>query len=226
MAGALSGFALPAALVFSVCCDKETHRTVASEKAAPSAELEKKAAPGALVPGRLDPCVVGRWKGTGVSFQGGQVLATGGANVRLEIRPSGDSAIDFGSMTPISATASPTTFDFSYSGRATAKLGTPSPGTFSVTSPDYSGVRVTAKVSVPAAGSIELFKDTPVSELEKLAKSASAAPDDLPVPEPAAPPPKAIDAAPVFSSTSYTCVGNALRLQGQQATVWEFVRNR
>jgi hypothetical protein len=209
---------------FSVSCKKDTpHDGGAKESAAVS---NPATGASASAPGSFDRCLVGRWKGTQISFQNGKVTATGGANIGLEVKQGGEATLDFDGMAPITATVAPTTFDFSYSGKSTARLATPSPGNLSATSPDYSKVRVTAKVSVPAAGSVELFKGTPVSELEKLAKSSAHAVDELPVPAPATPPPKTIDPEPVFSSTQYMCTGNKLRFQGANAgVVWDFDRS-
>jgi hypothetical protein len=217
--------ALVAAVLLAVACKKDAPPDGAANQPAAVGPGTATAPP---APGRggLDRCLVGRWKGTRVSFQNGRVAASGGANVGLEVKPTGESSLDFDKMDPIHATAAPTTFDFTYSGKSTAKLMTPNPGSLSASTPDYSKVRVTAKVSVPAAGSVELFKDTPVSELEKLAESVAEPDDDLPLPAPAAPPPKTIDSSPVFSSTRYTCTGNKLQLQGATAgVVWDFERS-
>ncbi len=188
----------------------------ASAVAAASAasDLRHAEEPGALAPGELDPCIVGKWKTVRVALENAQVDGSGGANLSLDVLANGQATIDFDPMTPISATAAPTTFDFSYSGQSTAHLATPRRGTLEVTRPDYSKVKVTAKVSIPGAGSIQLFKDTPIRELLQATKSAAEADDDLPLPEPSGPPPTTIDPSPVFSASAYECAGNALAFKG------------
>ena len=144
----------------------------------------------------------------------------------MQIEPSGKTALDFGSMANISAGGSGVSFDFRYTGKATGTLKTPVLGKFESESPDYSKLKVTANVKVPGAGRVPMFKDTPISDLVKMAEGMARAAKGAPgVPgAPAAAAPKGIDSTPIFSSSSYVCRPESLTLTGAQNLVWEFVR--
>jgi hypothetical protein len=117
-------------------------------------------------------------------------------------------------------------FDFRYSGTATGTLKTPAPGKFESENPDYSKLKVTANVKLPGAGTVSMFKDTPVAELVKMASGMAAAAKGAPGAPGAAGAPKGIDSAPIFSSSAYECRPDSLTLTGAQNLVWEFVRAR
>jgi hypothetical protein len=194
----------------------------AAAPAAPSA-----AAPSALV--GFDPCVVGTWRSKLVKLSADQVTAAGGEGVKMDAEASGATTLYFASMSDIRASGAGVLFDFRYSGKATAKLKTPSIGKFESENADYSALKVTANVKVPGAGFIPMFKDTPVADLVKMADGMAGAVKNLPG-APAAPAPgaptKGIDAAPVFSSSSYVCRPDSLTLTGPQQTEWTFLRTK
>jgi hypothetical protein len=85
-------------------------------------------------------------------------------------------------------------------------------------------------VKVPGAGFIPMFKDTPIADLVKMADGMAGAVKGLPgapaAPGAAAGAPKGIDAAPVFSSSSYVCRPDSLTLSGPQQAEWTFVRTK
>jgi hypothetical protein len=224
------------------CSKKEAEVTAAT---APSAAATGPAAANATAPAAsvvaegaplsgLDSCLVGKWQATGATLKVDPITAQGGANVTLEIAPSGASVIDFGPMADVHATGPSMSFDFRYSGKATGTLKSPSRGTLRSESADYSALRVTANVKLPGAGSISLFKDTPLTELATMggalagvakglpkAKSAAAAASSQPGTSP-----QGIDSNPVFASSSYTCEGNSLSLHGgKQGFEWQFTRS-
>lgn len=215
------------AAAFALSCkedsaDREGKKSAAY--AAASVGVGVSAASASTQAGAFDGCLVGTWKTTRLSLQSQRVAAEGGANIALEVKPTGEATLDFDKMAPIAATATPTTFEFQYSGKSTGKFTTPAPGALKVASAEYTRLHVTAKVSIPGAGSVELFKNTPIAELEKIGKAA-ADDDGLPLPEPSGPPTETIDPQPVFSSTSYSCVGDKLQLKGTaQGAVWDFDR--
>jgi hypothetical protein len=184
----------------------------------------------------LDACLVGNWKASRVTLKVDPVDAQGGANIALQIAPSGASLLDFGPMSDIRATSSGFSFEFRYSGKATATLKTPSPGTVTSEQSDYSGLRVTASAKLPGAGSVALFKDTPLTQLANMgaalagvgkggaAKGAASAAAPAASGAVATP---GIDSSPVFSSNRYTCGGDSLRLYGgEQPLEWVFERVR
>jgi hypothetical protein len=182
----------------------------------------------------LDPCLVGKWQASGATLQLDQVKAQGGANVLLEIAPSGASVIDFGPMSDVHATSSGFSFDFRYSGKATATLKSATRGSLDSENENYAALRVTATAKLPGAGAIPLFKDTPVAELAKMGSALVGAGKGLPKAPTSAAAPSAvkpgtpangIDSNPVFASTRYTCEGDALSLQGgERGFTWLFVR--
>jgi hypothetical protein len=202
---------------------------VASPPAAAPAAATSAAAPTALA--GFDPCVVGTWRSKLVKLSAEQVTAAGGEGVKMEAAASGATTLDFASMSDIRATGAGVAFDFRYSGKATATLKTPAIGKFESENADYSTLKVTANVKVPGAGSIPMFKDTPVADLVKMANGMAGAVKNMPgagAAPGAAPggPAKGIDAAPVFSSSSYVCRPDSLILSGPQQTEWTFVRTK
>jgi len=221
----------------AVSCKKETADEAASA-AAPvaAAPVASGAAPAAAAPSAaplasFDPCVVGSWRAKSVALSADQVKAAGGAGVTMQVAPSGATTLDFGPMANIVAASSGVSFDFRYSGKATGTLKTPVVGKFESENPDYSKMTVTANVKVPGAGTIPMFKDTPMAELVKMASGVAAAAKGAPG-APGAPgaaagaPPKGIDSAPIFSSSTYECRPDSLTLSGAQNLVWEFERTK
>lgn len=212
-----------------VACNKKTNvapdpaasGTVAAPVAASAAALPAASAPAPL--SGLDACLIGQWKGTRVSMKSEQASAEGGANLGLQISPSGDSVLDLSPMAPIKGTAAGASFEFRYSGKATATLTTPARGVLGSSKSDYSALRVTANVDVPGAGKIALLKDKPMSELAQMAAGIAGA--KAPGTAPANGAPRGIDSSPVFSNTRYTCEGDTLTLHGgAQALEWVFAR--
>ena len=148
-----------------------------------------------------------------------QVTAEGGANLAMKIAASGDSSVDFTPMSVINGKGAGASFDFQYSGKATATLSTPTKGTIASAKPDYSALRVSTNISLPGAGKLALFKNKPVSELAAMASTivGKAAP--------AAAPPPGVDTSPIFSNSRYTCEGDTLTLSGDKlAAQWVFAR--
>jgi hypothetical protein len=188
---------------------------VAPSAAAPAASVASAAAP---LTG-FDTCLVGAWKGTSFSLKTDQVSAEGGANVALKIAASGDSVIDFGPMSAVNGKGAGASFDFQYSGKATATLSTPARGTIASAKPDYSALKVSTNVQIPGAGKIAVFKNKPVSELAQMASAVVGGK----VPAAGAPP--GIDASPVFSNSRYSCDGDTLTLSDDKlAAQWVFTR--
>jgi hypothetical protein len=196
---------------------------LAAAPAAPSA-----AAPAALT--GFDPCVVGTWRSKLVKLSADQVTAAGGEGVKMDAEASGATTLYFASMSDIRASGAGVVFDFRYSGKATAKLKTPSIGKFESENADYSALKVTANVKVPGAGFIPMFKDTPVADLVKMADGMAGAvkgpPGAQAAPSAAPGAPKGIEPAPVFSSSSYVCRPDSLTLSGPQQTEWTFLRTK
>jgi hypothetical protein len=192
------------------------------------------AAPAPALSG-LDSCLVGKWRATSVTLKLDSMSAQGGANVTLDIAPTGASVIDFGPMADVHATGPQMSFDFRYSGKATATIRSPSRGTLQSESADYAGLRVTANVKLPGAGSIPLFKDTPLTELATMGTALAGGVKGLPKAKPAASAPaasqpdtapKGIDSNPVFASNHYTCEGSSLTLRGgEHQFEWQFSRS-
>ena len=156
------------------------------------------------------------------SLKSGQVTAVGGANVSLQIGADGNSVVDFGGMAPIQGKGAGADFDFEYSGKATAILSTPTQGTISSTKSNFSGLRVSANVSVPGAGKFPVLKNKAVSELAQMA-SAMAADKGLPASRAGSATPPGVDSNPLFSTTQYSCAGNTLTLSGK-GPEWSFTR--
>lgn len=219
-----------------VACKKEAADEAAAA-AAPvaAAPVASGVAPQAVAPSAaplasFDPCVVGSWRATSVSLSVDAMKASGGAGVSMQIAASGATTLDFGPMAKIVASGSGVGFDFRYSGKATGTLKTPVTGKFESENPDYSKMSVSANVKVPGAGTIPMFKDTPMPELVKMASGVAAAAKGAPGSPGATPgalaPPKGIDSAPIFSSSSYVCRPDSLTLSGAQNLVWEFVRTK
>ena len=213
-------------------CKKETPAEVAPATApaepAPSAAAAGTPSAAAAPLAEFDPCVVGAWRSKSVTLSAAPVKAAGGAGVAMSIAASGKTELDFGSMADIQAGGQGMSFDFRYSGTATGRLKTPVRGQFESESPDYSKLKVTANVKLPGAAFVPMFKDTPISEVAKMAEGIAAAAKGVPgVPgAPPGPAPKGIDAAPIFSSSSYECRPDSLTLTGAQDLVWEFVREK
>ena len=173
----------------------------------------------------LDTCIVGNWRSAHVKLKTDQATAEGGANASLRILPSGQATLDLSPMAPIAGKATGVGFEFRYAGTATATLATPSRGTMESTSATYSGLRVTADVSVPGAGKIPSFHDKPVTELADMARSiVNAGKKDASAPVPTAAPP-GIDSSPLFSNSRYSCNGDRLGFFGAaQGSEWSFER--
>lgn len=190
-----------------------------SAAAAPAAAPLASTAPEATPLAGLDPCLVGTWKGTGFNMKTEQVTAEGGANLALKIAASGDSVVDFGPMSPVVGKGAGASFDFQYSGKATATLTTPSRGTVASSNPNYAGLKVSTNVQIPGAGKIALFKNKPVSELAQMASAVVGGK------APAAGAPPGMDSSPIFSNSRYTCAGDTLTLSGDKlAAQWAFAR--
>lgn len=218
-----------------VSCKKETPDealpAAAAVEAAPAASgvAPAAAAPSAAPAAAFDPCVIGSWRATSVTMKADAVKASGGGGVTMQIGSNGATTLDFGSMSDIAASGSGMSFDFRYAGKATGTLKTPTPGKFESSNPDYSKLTVTANVKVPGAGTIPMFKNTPMSDLVKMASGVAAAAKGAPGTPAAAAAggvPKGIDAAPIFSSSTYECRPESLKLSGEQNLVWEFVRSK
>lgn len=218
------GFSVGLAAVLSLTiagCKKETSAgntpTASAAGSAPAAASSTGAAPSGL-----DPCLVGSWKSTSVSLKLAPASAAGGANLALEIRPSGDSVLDFASMAPIHGKSNGADFDFKYAGKASALLSTPTRGELASAKPDYSGLQVSADVQLPGVGRFSVLKNKPVSELAQMAsalvgqKAPSAA---------AAATPPGIDPSPIFSTTRYACQGDSLTFFADKGGAeWAFSR--
>jgi hypothetical protein len=211
-----------------VGCNKETAGGAASSgpalAAAPSVAPAAASVVAAAPLTGFDPCVVGSFRAKSVTLNADQVKAAGGAGVTMRIEPSGKTALDFGSMENVIASGSGMSFDFRYARTATGTLKTPARGKFDSENSDYSKLKVTANVKVPGAGTVPMFKDTPIPELVKMASGMAAAAKGLPGAAGAAGAPKGIDSAPIFSSSAYECRPDSLTLTGAQNVVWEFVR--
>lgn len=234
----LAGAAL--LLVFLSACSRKESSSNDAPAATPAASVaaaESVArAPATLPPlTGLDSCLVGKWKASGVTLKAEPVTAEGGANVTLDVASSGASTIDFTPMELIKATGRGFKFDFRYSGKATALLSTPARGTLEGKDASYAGLRVTANVQLPGAGSIPLFKDKPLTELATMGVALAGAAKGLAkgVPSaaaaPGAPggatPAQGIDSNPVFASNRYTCEGNSLSFRGgERGFEWLFTR--
>lgn len=192
----------------------------ASSAAALAAAVPSPSASAAAPLSGLDPCLVGGWKSQIFSLTAAQATAEGGANVAMKIAATGDTVVDFGPMAPINGKGAGVSFDFQYSGKATATLSTPTRGAIASSKADYAGLRVTASVQIPGAAKMDLFKNKPVSELAQMAgavaggKAATGAP------------PPGLDSAPIFSTSRYTCADGVLTLDNgdQLAAKWTFVR--
>lgn len=190
----------------------------ASPPAATAANAAAPAASGTPLTG-LDACLVGNWKSTVFSLKAAQVTAEGGANTSLKIGAGGDAVVDFTGMAPIRGKGAGADFDFSYAGAAKATISTPARGAIASTKADVAALRVSANVSLPGAGKFPVLKNKSVSELAQMATAMTAG--KAPAPAAAAPP--GVDANPLFSTTRYTCEGNALTLSGDGPT-WAFTR--
>jgi hypothetical protein len=208
-----------------VGCNKETAGGAASSApaaaAAPSVAAAAASGAAAAPFTGFDPCVVGSFRAKSVTLNADQVKAAGGAGVKMQIEPSGKTTLDFASMENVIASGPSINFDFRYAGTATGTLTTPARGKFESENSDYSKLKVSANVKVPGAGTVPMFKDTPIPELVKMASGMAAAATGAPG---AAGAPKGIDSAPIFSSSAYECRPDSLTLTGAQNVVWEFVR--
>jgi hypothetical protein len=209
-------------LLLAACNRQDATPAAAGSTAAPALAVAGSAV-AAPAPGGLDPCLIGNWKTTKVTLKVDQMSAEGGDGMTMQVAPTGVTVIDFTRMSDIRAKSPAVNFDFKYSGKATGTLTTPSAGKIESKQADYAGLRVTANVKLPGAGSMPMFKDTPISDLVKMAEGMAAktgAPG-------AGKPPQGIDATPVFSSNSYTCSPELLTLQGDQLdVVWLFARDK
>lgn len=192
--------------------------------ALPAANAASPAAPGASgAPlAGLDSCLVGSWKSTVFSLKSGQVTATGGANVTLQVAADGNSVVDFTGMAPIQGKGAGADFDFEYAGKATGVLSTPTQGTITSTKSDFAGLRVSANVSVPGAGKFPVLKNKAVSDLAKMA-TAMTADKGLPASRAGSATPPGVDSNPLFSTTQYSCAGSTLTLSGK-GPEWSFTR--
>jgi hypothetical protein len=152
------------------------------------------------------------------SLKAAQVAAEGGANATLKIGADGAAVVDFTGMAPITGKGAGADFDFVYAGKATATLSTPSRGAIASTKADVSTLRVSANVSLPGAGKFPVLKNKSVTELAQMASAMTAGK----APAAAAAPP-GVDSNPLFSTTRYTCEGNALTLSGD-GPGWAFTR--
>lgn len=223
------------ALLAASCSRKEVHPGV-SPAASGSAVASAPAPAAAAAPlTGLDSCLVGKWKASGVTLKIDSISAHGGANVTLDVAPSGASVIDFGPMSDVRATGASLNFDFRYSGKASGTLKSPSRGILQSEAADYTGLRVTATIKLPGAGSVPLLKETPVTQLANMGVALAGAGKGSPKAKPSAAAPssasqlgtpaKGIDSNPIFASSRYTCEGNSLSLRGgEQGFEWLFAR--
>jgi hypothetical protein len=208
-------------LLTSTGCKKGPSASDAPAGSAPATASSTGA--GAALSG-LDPCLVGNWKSTSVSLKLAPASAAGGANLVLEVQPSGDSVLDFASMAPIHGKSNGADFDFKYAGRAGALLSTPTRGALASAKPDYSGLRVSADVQLPGVGRFSVLKDKPVSELAQMASALAG--QKAPSAAAAATPP-GIDPSPIFSTTRYACQGDTLTFFADKGGAeWAFSRTR
>ncbi|MDQ2646525.1 MAG: hypothetical protein M3020_22135 [Myxococcota bacterium] len=171
-------------------------------------------------------CLVGKWKSTKATLQVAPMRGEGGENVKLEIEGTGKSTIDFGEMAEVHASTPAFTFDFRYSGTATATLIADSE-TITSNDADWSGLRVSATANIPGIGKMPLVQDTPVSQLATLGKGvADSLGIDSAAPPSAPPAPQGIDASPVLSSSTYTCADGTLKITSKQTggASWEFAK--
>jgi hypothetical protein len=214
---------LASLLALTPSCKKEpaaADGVPAGSAAAPAAASASAAsAPSAAPLSGLDACLVGHWKSTVFSLKAAQVAAEGGANASLKIGAGGDAVVDFTGMAPISGKGAGADFDFTYAGKATATLSTPSRGAIASTKADVSALRVSANVSLPGAGKFPVLKNKSVTELAQMASAMTTGK----APAAAAGAPPGVDSNPLFSTTHYTCEGSALTLSGDGPT-WAFTR--
>ena len=177
----------------------------------------------------LDECLVGQFESEKLMLKLDGANAEGGAKVALQITSDAAAAIDFSPMDRIHAKgARGLRVDIWYSGTATASLKTPVRGTLVSESTNFDGLRVNAAIDVLGAGLAPLFKDTTVTELERMAAGIE---QSLPPRNSSAPgamnPLLGIDASPVFSSSHYTCQGDTLTLENAEGgATWTFIRTR
>ena len=174
----------------------------------------------------LDECLVGKFEADKVVLKLNRLSAEGGSKVALEVASDGAATIDFTPMNEIHATADRgLAFDFKYAGKATSTLKTPTRGTIVSESTNLDALRVNSTIKLPGAGAVQLFKDTPVKELARMATAiAGSLPKGADAPG-AANPASGIDASPIFSSSHYSCQGDTLTLDNAQgAATWTFKR--
>jgi hypothetical protein len=166
----------------------------------------------------FDSCLVGSWKAVRASLKVEAVSAEGGGNVAMDIAPTGAAVLDFTPMSEVEAAAQGVAFAFRYSGKATGVLETPRPGELASKDNDYSKLTVTAMAKVPGQASVPLFKETPVTELQKtVGKMAGTIAPGTPS--------KGIETSPVLSMTRYVCSPQTLALKGTAAQAeWTFTR--
>jgi hypothetical protein len=222
----VSGFSVLALLTNGLLgCNKTPNAseasTTAASVAAPAGISASASAPSREPPlASLDPCLVGSWKSKAFTLSAPQATAEGGANVTMNVAATGDTVVDFGPMAPINAKGAGVDFDFRYSGKASAKLSTPTRGAIASSKADYAELRVTASVQIPGATKVELFKNKPVAELAQMATAVAGAKAA------AAAPPPGLDSAPIFSTSRYACADGMLTLDSsdQLAAKWAFVR--
>ena len=215
-------------LLLAACSRRDATPASASSAAAPALSGAGNAPSAAAAPatGGLDSCLIGNWKTTKVTLKNDQMSAEGGDGMTMQVAPTGVTEIDFTRMSDIRAKSPAVNFDFKYSGKARGTLTTPTAGKIESKQADYAGLRVTANVKLPGAGSMPMFKDTPISDLVKMAEGM-AAKTGAPSTPAAGKPPQGIDATPVFSSSRYTCSPELLTLQGDQLdVVWLFARDK
>ena len=221
-----------AALLMAVCgptlagC-KKSEPSLATPAASGAAPVSAANAPneGGALHG-LDECLVGQFEAEKVVLKLNRLSAEGGSKVDMQIGSDGAATIDFTPMNEIHATADRgLAFDFKYAGKATSTLKTPTRGTIVSESTNLDALRVNSTIKLPGAGAVQLFKDTPVKELARMATAiAGSLPKGGDAPG-AANPASGIDASPIFSSSHYSCQGDTLTLDNAQgAATWTFKR--
>ena len=175
-------------------------------------------------PSGLDPCLIGNWKSIDVSSKYDQLVATGGNNVLMKIRPTGASIINFAYMTNILATRNAYGLDYRYSGRLRALFGMPSTGKLTLQRVNYSELRVTANVMHPGAPATLLIDDKPITSLARSGQRLD--PSEVANPHPPQDDPtRDIDATPIVSTDAYTCSGETLTLRNTRTgSRWTFSR--
>lgn len=206
------------------CKKKEPSNTSQTTRAATQAPEAAPSGGGVLV--GLDECLVGKFEAEKVVLKLNRLSAEGGSKVEMQIASNGATTIDFTPMSEIHATADRgLAFNFKYAGTATSTLKTPARGTIVSESTNLDALRVNSTINLPGAGAVQLFKDTPVKELARMATAIAGSLPKGADATAAANPASGIDASPIFSSSHYTCEGDTLTLDNAQgAATWTFKR--